>query len=93
MNLIRSNPTFKLDNIRSLLSRFPKRNFLLVGDSGEQDPEIYGQIAREFPTQIQRIFIRDVTGDDMTAERTATAFANLPAKQWQVFAETLEISL
>ncbi|MGD9127177.1 MAG: DUF2183 domain-containing protein, partial [Planctomycetia bacterium] len=37
----------KLVAIRRLFDNFSKRRFLLIGDSGEQDPEIYCQIARE----------------------------------------------
>ncbi|CAG8581189.1 8733_t:CDS:2 [Ambispora gerdemannii] len=47
--------------IRELLKDFPKRQFILVGDTGELDPEIYTTIARENPGRILRIFIRDVT--------------------------------
>jgi len=47
--------------IRELLKDFPQRNFILIGDTGEMDPEIYTTIAREHPNQIVRIFIRDVT--------------------------------
>ncbi|KAG9306751.1 hypothetical protein G9A89_005651 [Geosiphon pyriformis] len=47
--------------IRELLKDFPKRKYILVGDTGELDPEIYTQIARENPGRILKIFIRDVT--------------------------------
>ncbi|RUS21852.1 hypothetical protein BC937DRAFT_91285 [Endogone sp. FLAS-F59071] len=47
--------------IRELLKDFPHRKFILIGDTGELDPEIYTTIAREHPNQIIRIFIRDVT--------------------------------
>ena len=33
---------------------------MLIGDSGELDPEIYAQIRSEFPARIQEIIIRDV---------------------------------
>ena len=43
---------------RSILQDVSQRRFLLVGDSGEHDPEIYGALARRFPQQVAGIFIR-----------------------------------
>lgn len=37
------------------------RRFLLVGDSGEQDLELYTSLACQFPKQVLGIYIRDVT--------------------------------
>ncbi|KAF9198644.1 hypothetical protein BGZ49_000469 [Haplosporangium sp. Z 27] len=51
----------KRRSIREILADFPDRKFILVGDSGEIDLEIYTEIAIENPTQIFRIFIRDIT--------------------------------
>ncbi|CAG8466138.1 3315_t:CDS:2 [Diversispora eburnea] len=58
----RGNPTAsKFEYIREILKDFPKRKFILIGDSGEHDPDIYAEIAEKFPNQIIRILIRDVT--------------------------------
>ncbi|CAG8792904.1 23236_t:CDS:10, partial [Dentiscutata erythropus] len=54
--------------IRELLRDFPQRKFILVGDTGEYDPEIYSTIYRENPTRILRIFIRDVTTEHIKDE-------------------------
>jgi phosphatidate phosphatase APP1 len=53
----------KLGQIASLLDLYPQLPFILIGDSGEQDPEIYCQIVRTFPTRIRVIYIRNVTPD------------------------------
>ena len=34
--------------------------FILIGDDGEQDPEIYRKIVREYPEKIRTIYIRKV---------------------------------
>ncbi|KAF9126518.1 hypothetical protein BGW39_006565 [Mortierella sp. 14UC] len=47
--------------IREILTDFPDRKFILVGDSGEIDMEIYTEMALEFPVQVVKIFIRDIT--------------------------------
>ncbi|KAK9761886.1 hypothetical protein K7432_012875 [Basidiobolus ranarum] len=51
----------KKEAILEILKDFPHRKFILVGDSGELDMELYSKIAREFPDQILKIFIRDVS--------------------------------
>ena len=50
----------KKDQITTLFEHFPERQFILVGDSGETDPEIFSQIRNQFPDQVLEIFIRDV---------------------------------
>ncbi|CAO3645137.1 unnamed protein product [Cunninghamella blakesleeana] len=51
----------KRDAILSIMNDFPKRQFVLVGDSGEIDLEIYTKIALEHPDRILKIFIHDIT--------------------------------
>ncbi|KAI8067121.1 hypothetical protein BC940DRAFT_301349 [Gongronella butleri] len=51
----------KRDAILSIMADFPRRQFILVGDSGEIDLEIYTKIAMENPGKILKIFIHDVT--------------------------------
>ncbi|HNR90986.1 MAG TPA: App1 family protein [Dokdonella sp.] len=71
--------------IESLLRDFPRRRFVLVGDSGEADPEIYADLARAHAQQIAAIAIRDVSGEGADAERYRTTFAGLDRDLWQVF--------
>ncbi|CAO3591347.1 unnamed protein product [Absidia cylindrospora] len=51
----------KRDAILRIMQDFPQRQFVLVGDSGEIDLEIYTKIALENPGRILKIFIHDVT--------------------------------
>jgi phosphatidate phosphatase APP1 len=46
--------------IRSLLETYPDLRFVLVGDSGEADPEIYARVIKEHPDRIIAAYIRDV---------------------------------
>jgi phosphatidate phosphatase APP1 len=82
---------YKVETLAPLLRQFPGRRFVLVGDSGERDPEAYATLAREFPAQVKAIFIRDVTGQGMEAERYRTNFSGLPGGLWRVFTEPSEI--
>ena len=90
-DLFRSPERYKRSVIEPLLERFPKRRFVLVGDSGEKDPEIYADIARKYPKQIARIFIRDVTGETAGSERYRQAFEGLPTGLGRIFKEPSEI--
>ena len=51
----------KLAKIRHILNAYPDLNFILIGDSGQQDGPLYAEIVREFPGRILAIYIRDVT--------------------------------
>jgi hypothetical protein len=90
LNLFADPEKFKPTVIEPLLKRFPKRRFILVGDSGERDPEIYGALARKFPDQIERIYIRDVTNESADIDRYTKAFRNLRREVWTIFREPSE---
>jgi phosphatidate phosphatase APP1 len=53
--------------IREIFDTYPDMPFLLVGDSGQEDPEIYADLVRERPGRIKAVYIRNVTPQ---AERT-----------------------
>jgi phosphatidate phosphatase APP1 len=39
---------------------YPHLNFVLIGDSGQEDPKIYREIVAIFPGRILAVYIRDV---------------------------------
>lgn len=47
--------------IRELFETYPRLRFLLVGDSGEEDPEIYSAVVRRYPKRVLAIYIRSVS--------------------------------
>ena len=49
--------------IADILATYPKLPFVLIGDSGEHDPEIYAGIVHRFPSRIRAIYIRLVKPD------------------------------
>jgi phosphatidate phosphatase APP1 len=51
----------KAERIRRLLELYPRLPFVLVGDSGQEDPEVYREVVRRFPGRIRAVFIRDVS--------------------------------
>ena len=90
-SLFTSPERYKPGVIEPLLRQFPKRQFVLVGDSGEKDPEIYGALARKFPNQVRRMYIRDVTAEDANAVRYQRAFDGVRREVWRIFKEPKEI--
>ncbi|MFK7801465.1 MAG: App1 family protein [Anaerolineae bacterium] len=69
----------KLQQIEMILGMYPNLNFILMGDSGQHDPEIYQKAIKKHPNRILAAYIRDVTRDrrddevrQIAAEVTAT---------------------
>lgn len=91
LELLDSPDELKRTYIEELMVQFPRRRFLLVGDSGEVDPEVYGEIGRRHPGQVERIFIRDVTGEKRDALRYRKAFEGLRPEIWVIFEDAAEL--
>ena len=51
----------KKGTLERILSDFPERRFILAGDSGEADLELYTDVVLANPGRILGVFIRDVT--------------------------------
>lgn len=56
----------KKGTLERILRDFPRRRFVLVGDSGEADLEVYTDLAVANPGRILAVFIRDVTTPEQT---------------------------
>ncbi|CAF1096439.1 unnamed protein product [Rotaria sp. Silwood1] len=69
------------------------RNFVLIGDSGEKDPEIYGTITREYPERIRAIFIRAVNDESFDDQRFRDAFEGIPEEKWLIFNDPKQIPI
>ncbi|KAA5547704.1 App1 family protein [Adhaeribacter rhizoryzae] len=50
----------KYKEIQNILLTYPELNFVLIGDSGQEDANIYREVVKNFPTRILAIYIRDV---------------------------------
>src|SRR6185503_4119371 len=68
----------KLKEITELMDRFPERKFILVGDSGEIDPEAYNEIRKQRPAQDQEIRIRDLINDNVVNNFRLTGMTMIP---------------
>ena len=57
------NAAYKTGVIREILTAYPSLPFILVGDSGQEDPEIYADIVATHPGRILAAYIRSVRQD------------------------------
>ncbi|MBN2495897.1 MAG: App1 family protein [Deltaproteobacteria bacterium] len=92
VSFLSSSKDYKTDSIERLMKCYPKRRFILVGDSGEKDPEVYGAVARKHPERILHVFIRKVPKSDLGQERMARAFEGLDAGRWTLFDDPAVLS-
>jgi len=53
----------KHERITEVLELHPHLRFVLIGDSGEHDPEVYADIVRAHPGRILAVYIREVRLD------------------------------
>lgn len=53
--------THKLAAFQRILRTYPTLPFILIGDSGQEDPEIYTEVVKTYPGRIRAIYIRDVS--------------------------------
>jgi len=86
----------KKRTIERIMADFPRRRFVLVGDSGERDPEVYAAVAKRHPEQVVTVAIRQVDGKaprEKVRARLERLAARLPAGMMQIFTDAAELSL
>ena len=82
-----SSEVYKISKAMNIVDRYPEHQFILIGDSGEKDPEIYARIYREYPHNIKQILIRAVEGSNLHTSRFEEVFRDVPKSKWKVFSE------
>lgn len=66
----------KHEQIISILKLYPKLAFVLIGDSGEKDADIYKAVHLAFPNRVRAIYIRDV-GSKSRANRVQQVLSSI----------------
>jgi hypothetical protein len=82
---------YKITTIEPIMQAFPERKFVLVGDSGERDPEVYGELARRRPDQVVLVAIRNITDAALDDARMTAAFRGVPPERLQLFRDAAEL--
>lgn len=57
----RSGSQHKVNTLKSLAAEFPNIRWILIGDDGQRDPEIYNGFAVRYPQNVEAILIRNLT--------------------------------
>ena len=92
-NLFETGLVTKPIQIEPILRAYPQRRFILVGDSGEHDPEAYALIMKKHPQQIERVWIRNVTDASTSDARFEPLLAETDAAKWTLFTDPAMLEL
>lgn len=61
--------THKTESIEKILDTYPHLQFVLIGDNGESDPQIYAEIVKKYPDRIKNIYIRSIRKEAENIEK------------------------
>lgn len=80
----RSGMEHKVTQLERLAQDFPHMKWLLVGDDGQHDPEIYADFARRHPDKVRAIVIRQLTPSEalLAGGRASDTRDTTPGVPW-----------
>lgn len=58
----------KMEKIENIIATYKDLKFILIGDSGQKDTEIYHQVVKDFPGRVLAIYIRHVSTEARESE-------------------------
>jgi phosphatidate phosphatase APP1 len=90
-DLFSESKKIKRPLIEKILSAFPHRKFILVGDSEETDPELFASLMCSHSEQVQMICIRRSESAESNVSRAHSVFRELPAEKWAIFSHPREL--
>ena len=93
LNLFKKGTETKPAQILPIIQSYPQREFILIGDSGEQDPEVYAGIYRQVPERIRHIYLHNVTAAKRSDIRFQRAFKDVPQEAWTLFDDPSKLTL
>ena len=64
-----SHSGHKREAIDQILETYPDLPFILIGDSGQEDPEIYKSVVHDYPGRILGVYIRSVHEEEARGEK------------------------
>jgi len=56
---------YKFEKVRNIILLYPHIKWVLLGDSGEMDKEVYTQIKKAYPNSVKSIYIRNVKNGEI----------------------------
>jgi phosphatidate phosphatase APP1 len=84
----------KEHEIKNIIKTYPNKKFVLIGDAGEHDIDIYLDIVKHFPNRIKAIYIRTVNHKKrmLRIQRLIKDYTNVPVLLFKDSEEVLEIN-
>lgn len=76
---------YKVKNIEAIMGDLPHRKYILIGDSGESDPEVYTRIAEMHKEKVSAVYVRDVNKPGDKAERYSRLKSMSPGVRFILF--------
>ena len=81
----------KLRWLRRLATLCPRRRFLLVGDTGEQDADVYSTFSREHPGRVRAVLLRRAPGAERSEATIRGLFSGIELPLLQLFKDAADI--
>ncbi len=60
---------YKIEQIEALFALYPKMKWVMFGDSGEKDREVYTFLAKKYPSKVKEFYIRDIQSKEVNREK------------------------
>ncbi len=89
-NLFEKPEVYKIEAIEPFIKEWKTVKFILVGDSGEKDPEAYASLAVKYPERITKVYIRKAYEENLET-RIQSIFKNISKDKYQFFQNPDEI--
>lgn len=88
--IFQNQEEYKYNELSAIIEKQAKRNFILVGDTGEKDPEIFAQIAQAYPNKIASVYLR-LSDKKRTADDIRRIFSGNKSVQLFLFTHPAEL--
>lgn len=72
----------KMEKIDLLMMLYSKMQFILVGDSGQHDPELYAKVIEKYPGRVKAVYIREIRPTEEERRRILEKFENKVEIAW-----------
>ncbi|KAJ3258212.1 hypothetical protein HDU77_002384 [Chytriomyces hyalinus] len=82
-----SRKAYKDEVIKGLFTKYPKRKFILIGDAGEKDAEVYASVLKTYPDRVAKILIRSVDNDEAKIKIVHKALEGVAPNMYAVFSD------
>jgi phosphatidate phosphatase APP1 len=70
-----AHESHKIEQIMPILNRLSHLPFILIGDTGQKDAEIYLQLVKQYPDRFLAVYLRDVTPNNPIRHSQIAAIA------------------